>query len=176
MKLGLGLYPHLLTSDNFRFAKQAGATHIVAHIPNAKARSKSGDAWGVTDENLPYWTYDDLRGLKAVINAEGLALEALENFKVAHWHDVLLDGPRKQEQLENLKLTIRNMGGRASLLWATTSVWPAFGGVSGGPMREAAHYRRATWQNKRCRTIRFPMGLFGTQSTMNQPRQALLAL
>jgi mannonate dehydratase len=32
MKLGLGLYRHMLTSDNFRFAKQAGATHIVAHL------------------------------------------------------------------------------------------------------------------------------------------------
>jgi mannonate dehydratase len=29
MKLGLGLYKSVLTSDNFRFAKQAGATHIV---------------------------------------------------------------------------------------------------------------------------------------------------
>ena len=32
MKLGLGLYHHMLTVDNFRFAKQAGATHIVGHL------------------------------------------------------------------------------------------------------------------------------------------------
>jgi len=32
MKLGLGLYRHMLTRDNFRFARQAGATHIVAHL------------------------------------------------------------------------------------------------------------------------------------------------
>jgi mannonate dehydratase len=32
MKLGLGLYRHMLTADNFAFAKQAGATHIVAHL------------------------------------------------------------------------------------------------------------------------------------------------
>lgn len=31
MKLGLGLYRHMLTEDNLRFARQAGATHIVAH-------------------------------------------------------------------------------------------------------------------------------------------------
>jgi mannonate dehydratase len=31
MHLGLGLYRHMLTPDNFRFARQAGATHIVAH-------------------------------------------------------------------------------------------------------------------------------------------------
>ena len=32
MKLGLGLYPHILTDENFRFARQAGATHIVAVV------------------------------------------------------------------------------------------------------------------------------------------------
>lgn len=32
MKLGLGLYRHMLTPENFAFAKQAGATHIVAHL------------------------------------------------------------------------------------------------------------------------------------------------
>ena len=31
MKLGLGLYRNMLTRENFRFARQAGATHIVAH-------------------------------------------------------------------------------------------------------------------------------------------------
>ena len=32
MKLGLGLYRHMLTPDNFRFARQAGATHIAARL------------------------------------------------------------------------------------------------------------------------------------------------
>ena len=32
MKLGLGLYRHMLTVENLRFARQAGATHIVAHL------------------------------------------------------------------------------------------------------------------------------------------------
>ena len=32
MKLGLGLYKHMLTPENFAFAKQAGATHIIAHL------------------------------------------------------------------------------------------------------------------------------------------------
>lgn len=110
MKIGLGLYGPILTADNFRFAKQAGATHIVAHTSHYLPRDKSGDSWGVTDDSLPYWTTEDLLALKKAVNAEGLELAALENFKPAHWSDVLLDGPRKQEQLENLKQTIRNMG------------------------------------------------------------------
>ena len=32
MKLGLGLYRHMLTPENFAFARQAGATHVVAHL------------------------------------------------------------------------------------------------------------------------------------------------
>ena len=32
MQLGLGLYRHMLTRENFQFARQAGATHIVAHL------------------------------------------------------------------------------------------------------------------------------------------------
>jgi len=56
------------------------------------------------------WTYDEIAGLKAEINQAGLELEAIENFDPAHWHDVLLDGPQKMRQLENLKTLIRHVG------------------------------------------------------------------
>ena len=32
MKLGLGLYKHMLTPDNYNFARQCGATHLVIHL------------------------------------------------------------------------------------------------------------------------------------------------
>jgi len=32
----------------------------------------------------------------------GLAFEAIEDFDPAHWHDILLDGPKRAEQLEEL--------------------------------------------------------------------------
>jgi mannonate dehydratase len=32
MKLGLGLYRHMLMRENFQFARQAGATHTVAPL------------------------------------------------------------------------------------------------------------------------------------------------
>ena len=38
MKIGLGMYPGLLTTENFRFAQQVGATHIVAHLPGFARR------------------------------------------------------------------------------------------------------------------------------------------
>lgn len=32
MKLGLGLYRHMLTRENFRFARQCGCTHLIIHL------------------------------------------------------------------------------------------------------------------------------------------------
>ncbi len=34
MKVGMGLYGGMVNDDNLRFAKQIGATHIVAHLPS----------------------------------------------------------------------------------------------------------------------------------------------
>ncbi len=32
IKLGFGFYHHMLTPENFRFARQCGATHAVVHL------------------------------------------------------------------------------------------------------------------------------------------------
>ena len=119
MKLGLGLYRHQLNAEHYRFARQCGCTHVVAHWVDyfrSSRRNPTGDqpvgddcGWGLAGDPEP-WTYGELVALKAEINAAGLELEALENFDPAHWHDVLLDGPKKQQQLENLKILIRNVG------------------------------------------------------------------
>ncbi len=104
----------MLTEQNFRFAKQAGVTHLVVHLTdyfrNADSLSTAtaGDAWGMADPTP--WSYEDLQSLTDAVRAAGLEVAALENFNPAHWYDVLLDGPRKAEQLEYLKSLIRNMG------------------------------------------------------------------
>ena len=109
MKLGLGLYPRLLTPENFRYARQVGATHIVAHLPDWTTSGVRGVPVDSPGQS-PLWTEEELRGLKQAINAEGLELAAIENFEPAHWHDILLDGPRKEQQMEGLKTIIRAMG------------------------------------------------------------------
>ena len=116
MKLALGLYRSMLTRENFKFAKQAGATHLVVHwtdyFNSAESLSTGSGSkpWGITTNQDKLWTYEELRDLKKSINDEGLELAAIENFDPSHWHDVLLDGPKKQQQLENLKTIISNMG------------------------------------------------------------------
>ncbi|MBV7331130.1 mannonate dehydratase [Chloroflexi bacterium TSY] len=116
MKLGLGLYRQMLTPDNFRFARQAGATHIVAHLTDyfkdaeSLSTASGGDVWGITQNQDRLWSYEELRDLRMTVEAEGLQLAALENFDPSHWYDILLDGPQKAWQTENLKTIIRNMG------------------------------------------------------------------
>ena len=120
MKLGLGLYRHLLTRENFQFARQAGATHLVVHLVdyfkggphNPRDNQPTGDAqsWGLAGDPNQLWSLEELTELRKAIEAEGLKLEAIENFDPAHWHDVLLDGPKKKAQLEDVKTIIRRLG------------------------------------------------------------------
>jgi len=120
MKLGLGLYRHQLNAEHYQFARQCGCTHLVVHLVDyfRSARGHHADdqpvgddlGWGLAGDPDQLWTYEDLLALKREINDAGLKLEAIENFDPAHWHDVLLDGPRKSEQLENLKTLIRRVG------------------------------------------------------------------
>jgi mannonate dehydratase len=120
MKLGLGLYRHMLTRENYEFARQAGATHIVAHLvdyfrggvqnPCDNQPIGSDQGWGRAGDPERLWTVEELVALRREINAAGLEIEAIENFDPAHWHDVLLDGPKKRQQLENIKTIVRRVG------------------------------------------------------------------
>ena len=120
MNLGLGLYRHQLNEEHYRFAKQCGCTHVVVHLVDYFRSSRSnqpgdqpvGDdtGWGLAGDPDKLWSYEELAALKRQINAAGLELEAIENFDPAHWHDVLLDGPKKALHLENVKTIIRNVG------------------------------------------------------------------
>lgn len=116
MKLGLGLYRDRLTKDNYRFAKQAGCSHIVVHlvdyyngIDGLPSTDKDRNM-GIANANEDVWSYESLLALRKSINEEGLKLEAIENFSPADWYDILMDGPKKFEQMEHLKQIVRNVG------------------------------------------------------------------
>jgi mannonate dehydratase len=107
----------MLTAENLRFARQAGATHIVAHlvdyfsagsrIPSSVSRNSG---WGPTDRGGKPWTLEEIERIKSMVEAEGLTLHAIENLDPGHWHDVLLDGPKRGEQLEQVLESIRLLG------------------------------------------------------------------
>ena len=121
MHLGFGLYRHQLDQDHFRFARQCGATHLVVHYcdyfnqggaENTRSDQPTGGVhgWGRAGDPNKLWSAEELTALRATVEESGLKLYAIENFDPAHWHDVLLDGPKKKEQLEGLKTIIRNVG------------------------------------------------------------------
>ncbi|HEU5078669.1 MAG TPA: mannonate dehydratase [Opitutaceae bacterium] len=120
MKLGLGLYRHMLTPENFQFARQAGATHIVAHLvdyfrggahnPRDNQPTGTDAGWGLAGDPKAIWTQEELTSLKQQVDRAGMKLEAIENFDPAHWHDILLDGPKRAEHIENVKTILRRMG------------------------------------------------------------------
>jgi mannonate dehydratase len=117
VKLGLGLYRHMLTEDSLRFARQAGATHVVAHLvdyfsggPRIPASVSRSPGWGSSQRVGKPWTLPEIEEVKTRVEAAGLTLHAIENLDPGHWHDVLLDGPRREEQLEQVLDSIRLLG------------------------------------------------------------------
>lgn len=117
MKLGLGLYRHMLDEAHFRFAQQCGCTHLVVHlvdyytketgiVPATDARRN----YGTSALHDDIWSVKRLRALVRLAADHGLCIHAIENFSPSDWHDVLLAGPQRDRQLEYLKGLIRNVG------------------------------------------------------------------
>ena len=116
MKIGLGLYREQLVTENFRFARQAGATHIVAHLTNyfrgrdpSLSAGTEADGWGDCSTDT-LWTHEELAALVATVRHHGLELAAIENFSPRFWSDVLLGGPERDAQMEGLKRLVRDAG------------------------------------------------------------------
>lgn len=120
MKLGFGLYRHMLNDEHYKFAKQCGATHIIIHMVDYFNQGNKGSlnnqplggigGWGVAGNSDALWTVEDLLKIKNELAAYDLVLEGIENFDPAHWHDILLDGPLRNKHIENCKTIIRNVG------------------------------------------------------------------
>lgn len=121
MKLGLGIYRHMLNDDSFAFAVQAGCTHVVVHLvdyfrqgeANPQHNQPTGDKdkpWGLAGDPNKLWTAVELIALRKRIEAAGLKLEAIENLDPAHWYDILLDGPKRPQHIQNVRAIVRAMG------------------------------------------------------------------
>jgi mannonate dehydratase len=117
MKVGLSLFGELLSEDGARFAAQAGASHVVAHLVDYargadNAACLAGEVGPMLGDcsNARLWSYVEMAGLVAMLRRHGLELAAIENFSPNFWSDVLLDGPRRREQMEGLKRLVRDAG------------------------------------------------------------------
>jgi mannonate dehydratase len=121
MKLGLGLYRHMLKDEYYAFAVQAGCTHVIVHLvdyfregeDNPSHNQPTGGKdkpWGVAGDPEALWTAAELTSLRKQVEAAGLKLEGIENLDPAHWHDILLDGPKRALHIRNVHGILRAMG------------------------------------------------------------------
>jgi mannonate dehydratase len=150
MKVGLGLYRYMLTREYYDFARQAGCTHVIVHLvdyfkqgpTNPRDNQPTGgkyEPWGVAGDPDKLWTVEELKRLRREIEDAGLVLAAIENLDPAHWHDVLLDGPKWPQHIENVKTIIRRMGEAGiPVLGYNFSIAGVSGRVSGLPGRGGA--------------------------------------
>ena len=95
MRPGFGQF-NVSTDEYLRFAAQFGATDILFNTPLIP-----GNGGG--------WELYDLVKLRVRVEQFGLKLTALENVPTAFYDHIMLNGPRRDEQIENMIYTVRNI-------------------------------------------------------------------
>lgn len=126
MRLGFnfinGLGDHSL-DDLLRFAAQYGATDVVLQSYTGKA---SHEKYTIVP-GAKRWELNDLIALRKKVESFGLHLEALENVPSAFYDNIMLGASNRDEQIENMIYTIRNIA-RADIPifgynWMPSGVW-----------------------------------------------------
>ncbi len=126
MRIGFNFLPGLFDTsldDFLTFAVQYGATDVV--IQSSTDKESRGRWSAVPGETR--WELNDLIKLRNQVESHGLHLEALENVPGNFYDQVILGGPKRDEQIENMIYTVRNIA-RAGIPifgynWMPSSVW-----------------------------------------------------
>jgi mannonate dehydratase len=111
----------MLSREYYDFARQAGCTHAVVHLvdyfhhgsANPRNNQPTGgkyELWGEAGDPNQLWTTDEMLKIRREMEDAGLVLAAIENLDPAFWYDILLDGPRRLLQIEQVKTILRRMG------------------------------------------------------------------
>jgi mannonate dehydratase len=113
MRPGFGQF-HVASEEYLLFAQQFGATDVLFNTPLIP-----GDGGK--------WQLQDLVKLRLRVEQFGLKLTALENVPTSFYDHIMLNGPRRDEQIENMIFTVRNMA-RAGIPifgynWMPSHVW-----------------------------------------------------
>jgi mannonate dehydratase len=124
MRVGLGQIT-APDEDMLVFARQLGLASVQFNTPSLPGTAR--------------WEYDDLAALREQCERHGLTLEAIENLPNSFYERCMLGLPGREDELEGVKATIRNMG-RAGIpvlgfhfmpgsVWRTTMSAPGRGGA-----------------------------------------------
>lgn len=113
MRVALGQFSEL-THERLTFARQIGVSGVQMNTP-------------LLPDEKGYWEYEDLRRLRERCESYGLRLEALENVPRWFYLKAMLGLPGRDEQIENYRTTIRNLGRAGIPLlgyhWMPNGVW-----------------------------------------------------
>ena len=118
MRCGLGQF-HQPLPEFLKFAQQFGATDILLNQNN--------DSGNHLPDSNNRWELKDLVNLRRTVENNGMKLSALENVPTRFYQDVMLNGPKRDEQIENMIYTIKNIA-RAGIPifgynWMPSQVW-----------------------------------------------------
>jgi len=84
-----------MTEEEVQFSRQLGLRYVVSSLPpNPKG----------------YLELDDLLRARDFFARAGLSFDVIENLPVLHYHKVMFGLPGREEQMDNVCTTIRNMG------------------------------------------------------------------
>jgi len=95
IRVALGQVPGL-TDEYLAYAQQLGVRSIHTNTPALPGEKR--------------WEVGDLVALRERAESAGLRLEAIENIPNSFYMDVMLGRPGRDEQIEHVQATIRNMG------------------------------------------------------------------
>jgi mannonate dehydratase len=112
MRAGFGQF-NVATPEYLQFAAQFGATDVLLNTPILPGADR--------------WELVDLVKLRLSVEQWGLKLSALENVPPYFYDQIMLGGPRRDRQIENMIYTVRNIA-RAGIPifgynWMPSHVW-----------------------------------------------------
>ena len=124
MRLGLGQFSEL-SEERLKFIKQLGVEDVLLNTARLPGTAR--------------WEYEDILQLRTEVEAAGLRLAALENVPISFYDKAMLGLPGRDEQIENMATTIRNIGKAGveifgyhwmpSGVWRTSRTTPGRGGA-----------------------------------------------
>ena len=134
MRPGFGQFAEA-RPEYLMFAAQFGATDVLLN----QARLPAVDG---------KWMLHDLVALRHSVERHGVRLTALENVPTSFYDHIMLNGPKRDEQIENMIATVRNIA-RAGIPifgynWMPSRVWRTSSAViRGGAVATAFDYEIA---------------------------------
>ena len=156
MKLGIGLYRHMLTPEYFQFARQCGCTHLIVHLATyydkqVVTATDENSNYGAATAKDPIWELDNLLALKKQAAEYGLDMRT----SILPTGTMFFSQARSaMSSLKGSSASLKTPARLESKPSVIISVWPGSGGTRKSMLRAAV--RRAPALTLRCSTSTHP--------------------